>query len=320
MSILQEAIKVLEIEAQGILDLRERLDAGFEQAIELIYTSKDKIVVMGMGKSGLIARKIASTLSSTGTPAFFLHPAEAGHGDLGMVSERDIIIALSNSGETEEILKLIPFIKRFRIKLISLTKPDSTLARQSDIIINTSVDKEACPMGIVPTASTTAALAMGDTIAVVLLIKRGFKREDFAIFHPDGSLGKQLLVKVGDLMHNKQDLPIVNTDALMAETILEMTAKRLGMTIVCDNQGMITGVITDGDLRRGITKWGLAFYDMKAGDVQTLNPIFISKETLAATALSIMQEYSITSIIVPDDEKRPTGIIHIHDILKKGII
>ncbi|MBF0472788.1 MAG: KpsF/GutQ family sugar-phosphate isomerase [Nitrospirae bacterium] len=318
MDILNEAKNVLEIEAQGILDLRGRLDASFEQAIDLIYNSKGKVVVMGMGKSGHIARKVAATLSSTGTPAFFVHPGEAAHGDLGMVSERDIIIALSNSGETEEILKLIPFIKRFRIKLISLTKPNSTLSRQSDITINTSVDKEACPIGIVPTTSTTATLAMGDTIAVVLLIKRGFKKEDFAVFHPDGSLGKQLLVKVADLMH--KDLPIVNENTLMTETVLEMTAKRLGMTIVCDSEGKITGVITDGDLRRGITKWGIEFYKMKAGEVQTANPIFISKETLAATALSVMQEYSITSIIVPDDELKPTGIIHIHDILKKGII
>lgn len=320
MNIKEEAIKVLEIEAKGIIDLKERLDHNFEQAIELLFHSKGKVVVMGMGKSGLIARKISATLSSTGTPAFFLHPAEAGHGDLGMVSEKDIIIALSNSGETREILQIIPFIKRFRIKLISLTRPQSTLASHSDVTINISVDKEACPMGIVPTASTTAALAMGDTIAVVLLIRRGFKKEDFAVFHPDGTLGRQLLVKAGDLMHNEKDLPIVRLDTTMTETVLEMTAKRLGMTIVCDNEGKITGVITDGDLRRGITKWGTAFYDMKAGDVQTLDPIFISSDTLAATALSIMQERSITSIIIPDNHKKPIGIIHIHDILKKGII
>jgi arabinose-5-phosphate isomerase len=320
MNIIKEAIKVLEIEAQGIIDLKTRIDSNFENAIEFIFNSKGKVVVMGMGKSGLIARKISSTLSSTGTPAFFLHPAEAGHGDLGMVTEQDIIIALSNSGETEEILKLIPFIKRFRIKLISLTKPDSTLATQSDISINTSVNKEACPMGIVPTTSTTAALAMGDTIAVVLLIRRGFKREDFALFHPDGTIGRQLLVKVKDLMHKGLDLPIVSIDTNMTETIFEMTAKRLGMTIVCDNNGKIAGIITDGDLRRGITKWGHKFYDMMAKDVITLNPILISEDTLAATALSLMQEYSITSIVVPDNEKKPAGVIHIHDILKKGII
>ncbi|HDH01069.1 MAG TPA: KpsF/GutQ family sugar-phosphate isomerase, partial [Nitrospirae bacterium] len=292
----------------------------FEHAVRSIFSSRGRTVVMGMGKSGLIGKKIAATLSSTGTPAVFLHPAEAGHGDLGMVTRDDVVLAISNSGETEEIIILIPFLKRFDVTLISLTRPGSTLAGVSEIVLDVSVTEEACPMGIVPTASTTAALAMGDALAVALLLRRGFKEEDFAVFHPNGSLGKKLLVKVEDLMHTGDAVPVVDSEAVMTDVTVEMSSKRLGMTIVCDGSGRIAGVITDGDLRRGIQKWGEGFFKMKAGEVMTKGPRVIDRGSLAAKALSVMETHSITALIIPDIEDRPMGIIHLHDILKKGIV
>ncbi|HDO36948.1 MAG TPA: KpsF/GutQ family sugar-phosphate isomerase [Nitrospirae bacterium] len=319
-SLIEIARDVLSKEAEAITSLMERLDENFEHAVRSIFSSRGRTVVMGMGKSGLIGKKIAATLSSTGTPAVFLHPAEAGHGDLGMVTRDDVVLAISNSGETEEIIILIPFLKRFDVTLISLTRPGSTLAGVSEIVLDVSVTEEACPMGIVPTASTTAALAMGDALAVALLLRRGFKEEDFAVFHPNGSLGKKLLVKVEDLMHTGDAVPVVDSEAVMTDVTVEMSSKRLGMTIVCDGSGRIAGVITDGDLRRGIQKWGEGFFKMKAGEVMTKGPRVIDRGSLAAKALSVMETHSITALIIPDIEDRPMGIIHLHDILKKGIV
>ncbi len=318
--IIETAKRVLKIEAEAILGLLERLDSSFERAVEIILNSQGRVVVTGMGKSGLIGKKIAATLASTGTPAFFLHPAEASHGDLGMVTSQDVIIAISNSGETEEVIRLIPFLKRFNVKLIALTgNINSTLAEQADVTLDVSIREEACPLGIVPTASTTATLAMGDALAVALLIKRGFREEDFAMYHPGGSLGRRLFIKVRDLMHTGEALPVVRPDTIMTEAIMEISSKRLGVTAVVDSDKRVVGIITDGDLRRGVQRYGKAFFDMKAEEVMTKNPKTISADELAAKALAIMEEKSITSLIVPDGEGRLEGIIHIHDILKKGI-
>lgn len=320
-NVLEIAKRVLKTEAEAIYALIEKLGSNFEKAVEIIYESKGRVVVTGMGKSGLVGKKIAATLASTGTPAFFLHPAEAGHGDLGMVTSDDVIIAISNSGETEEIVGLIPFLKRFNLLLISITgNPESTLSREADVTLDVSVKEEACPLGIVPTASTTATLAMGDALAVALLMKRGLKEEDFAFFHPGGSIGKKLLIKVKDLMHRGDAIPQVFLGTPMSKTVIEMSSKRLGHTLVMDNNGKVTGIVTDGDLRRGIEKWGGKLFEMTAGEVMTKSPKTVSEEELAAKALSIMESYSITTLVVPDGDGRAIGIIHLHDILKQGII
>lgn len=321
MNILNEAKRVLRIEAEAIKDLIGKLNSDFEKAVELIHQAKGRVVVTGMGKSGLVGRKIAATLASTGTPAFFLHPAEAGHGDLGMVTKDEVAIAISNSGETEEVVGLLPYLKRFDVKIISMSgNPNSTLAKSSDVNINIAVKEEACPMGIVPTASTTAALAMGDAIAVSVLIKRGLKEEDFASFHPQGNLGKRLLIKVSDLMHRGDEIPKVKSRTSMLNAVVEMSSKRLGLTIVVDEKDIVLGIITDGDLRRGIEKWGERLFRRKAEEVMTRNPKSVTKDALAAKALSIMESYSITSLLVPNKEGRAEGVIHLHDILKKGIV
>ncbi len=319
--IINIAKKVLETESEAVLALIPRLDHNFERAVNIIFESKGRVVVTGMGKSGLVGKKIAATLASTGTPAFFLHPAEASHGDLGMVTSRDVIIALSNSGETEELICLMPFLKRFNVSLISLTgNPLSTLAKSSDVSLDISVSNEACPFGLVPTASTTAALAMGDALAVAILTKKGFKEDDFANYHPGGSIGKRLLIKVKDLMLIEDAVPVISEFMNMTQAVIEISSKRLGITIVADEDKRILGVITDGDLRRGIEKCGRDFFDMKPIDIMIKNPKTISEEELAAKALSIMERYSITSLIVPDNDGRAKGIIHIHDILRKGIV
>lgn len=320
-SILAVARKVLKAESEAVSALISKLDSNFERAVDLIFESRGRVVVTGMGKSGLVGKKIAATLASTGTPAFFLHPAEASHGDLGMVTGRDIVIAISNSGETNEIVGLIPFLKRFSVKLISMTgNPKSTLARASDVSLDISVKAEACPMGIVPTASTTATMAMGDAIAVSLLTKRGLNEEDFALFHPGGSIGKKFFVRVEDLMHTGALLPLVTIDAPMSKAVIEVSSKRLGHAIVIDGNGKIAGVLTDGDVRRGLEKWGAKLFDLPAYEVMTKNPKTISQAELAAKALSIMERYSITALIVPGTDGKPLGIIHLHDILRQGIV
>ena len=320
-SILDIAKKVLKTEAEAVYALVERLNSDFEKAVDIIYSSKGRVVISGMGKSGLVGKKIAATLASTGTPAFFLHPAEAGHGDLGMVTERDVIIAISNSGETGELVCLIPFLKRFRVKLISMTgNPNSTLAKSSDVTLDISVKEEACPMGIIPTASTTATMALGDAIAVALLVKRGLDEKDFAFFHPGGSIGKKFFIKVKDLMHSGDRLPVVSLNTPMSKTVIEMSSKRLGHAVVIDADGKIAGVVTDGDVRRGLEKWRGGLFELAAKKVMTRNPKTISGEELAAKALSIMESSSITALIVPDDNGKPAGIIHLHDILRQGIV
>lgn len=318
--LLDIAKKVLTIEADAVSALIGKLDSSFEKAVDIIFSSKGRVIVTGMGKSGLVGKKIASTLASTGTPAFFMHPAEAGHGDLGMVTSDDVIIALSNSGETEEIIGLLPFLERFNVRLISLSgNPLSTLSKAADASLDVSVAKEACSLDIVPTASTTAAMAMGDAIAVALLIKRGFNKEDFAFFHPGGNLGRRLLIRVKDLMHTGDELPVVSPDTSMIAAVMEISYKRLGITLVAGKDMEILGIITDGDLRRGIEKWGKSFFDMTAEEVMTRNPKTILEEELAARALAIMEDKSITSLAVPDARGRAKGIIHLHDILRQGI-
>ena len=319
-NILNIAKRVLKIEADAVLALTERLNSNFEKAVEIIYGSKGRVVVTGMGKSGLVGKKIAATLASTGTPAFFLHPAEASHGDLGMVTSNDVIIAISNSGETEELAGLIPFLKRFNVSLISMTGSlNSTLSKAADVNLDISIKEEACPLGIVPTASTAATMAMGDALAVALLTKRGFNEEDFAFFHPGGSLGKKLFIKVRDLMHTGDALPVISPDTSMTGAVMEISSKRLGVAIVVDADKKILGIITDGDVRRGIEKWGKGFFDMSSEAVMTRSPKTISQEELAAKALSIMEKLSITSLAVPDENGCAVGIIHLHDILRKGI-
>lgn len=319
-SLIEIAKRVLSIEAQSLEALKERIDNNFLKAVEIIHNSKGRVVVTGMGKSGLIGRKIAATLASTGTPSFFMHPAEASHGDLGMVTEDDVVIAISNSGETDEVLRLIPFLKYFNVKLIAITgNLQSTLAKQADAVLDISVKEEACPFGYIPTSSTTATLAMGDALAVALILRNGFKKEDFAFFHPGGSLGRRMLTKVKDLMHVGDELPIIDPSTLMLDAVLEISSKRLGLAVVVDGERKILGIITDGDVRRGVQKWGKKFFEMKAADIMTINPKTINEDELAAVALSTMQRYSITSLLVPSEEGILKGIIHIHDVLKKGI-
>ena len=319
---LKRAADVLRIESDGILSMIERLDESFIRAIELLRDCRGKVVVTGLGKSGLICRKIAATLASTGTPAFFLHAGDGVHGDLGMVMKGDVVLALSNSGETDEILKLLPHFKLNGIKLIAMTgNPESSLAKAGDVVLNVGV-QEACPLGLAPTASTTVALAMGDALAVVLLEEKGFREADFALRHPGGILGRKLLLRVEDLMHRGGQLPLVRHDTLLKEALFEITSKRLGVTGVTDAAGRLIGVITDGDLRRGLQRHGDGILSKRTEDVMTAHPRTIAKEVLAAQALSEMEENPqrpITSLFVLDDGQMPVGIIHLHDILKTGI-
>jgi arabinose-5-phosphate isomerase len=322
VSVIEGARRVLRIEAQSILDLAERIDEGFLQAVELLYQCRGKVVLMGMGKSGLVGRKIASTFASTGTPAFFLHPAEGANGDFGMLTREDVIIAISKSGETREILEVLPLIKRYGNRLIALTaKKDSTLARAGEVFLDIRVKEEACPLGLAPTASTTVTLALGDALAVAVMEKRDFKEEDFALLHPGGALGKRLLLRVGDLMHCGEALPMVSEKTSVKEALFEITSKRLGVTGVCSGDGDLVGVITDGDLRRALEKHSDVL-NLSAAEVMTRNPKWIEKEALAARAVRQMEEFSITSLFVFNHpgERAPVGIIHLHDLLKAGVV
>ncbi|MEK9149987.1 MAG: KpsF/GutQ family sugar-phosphate isomerase [Candidatus Desantisbacteria bacterium] len=320
MDLCTIARQVLEIEAKAISRLMERIGPSFESAVQLILSGKGRVVVTGIGKSGIIGEKIASTLSSTGTPSFFLHPVEGVHGDLGMVTKDDIVIAISNSGRTEEINQIIPSLKRIGVQIIGLCgDPNSPLAKSCDIVLDVSVEKEACPLGLAPTASTTAALAMGDALAVALFKERGLTEEDFALLHPGGLLGKQLLLKVSDLMHAGDTLPRVSVGTPMKSAILEMSRKRLGMTTVIDFEGNLVGMITDGDLRRLIEKGKENILDLPVEEVMTKNPKVIEKDILAIAALRTMEDFSITSLVIVDHNQRLEGVIHIHDILKQGL-
>ena len=319
--ILGRAADVLRIEADGILSIIDRLDENFVRAVQTLRQCRGKVVVTGLGKSGLICRKIAATLASTGTPAFFLHSGDGMHGDLGMVMKGDVILAVSNSGETDEILKLLPHFKLHGLKLIVMTgHPQSSLARAGDIVLDVGV-REACPLGLAPTTSTTVALAVGDALAVVLLEQKGFKETDFAVRHPGGILGRRLILRVQDLMHQGEEVPLVRDDMSVKEALFEITAKRLGVTGVTDGGGSLIGIITDGDLRRGLQTHGDVILHKKTAEVMTVKPRTIDKDMLAAQALAEMEGNAtrpITCLFVLEDGK-PIGLIHLHDILKTGI-
>ena len=314
------AERVLRIEAEAILGLIPKLDERFERAVELLRGCAGRVIVTGMGKSGLIGRKIAATLASTGTPAHFLHPAEGVHGDLGMVARGDVVLALSNSGETDEALAILPPLKRLGVPILLLTgNPTSSLARQCEVVLDVSVAEEACPMNLAPTSSTTAALAVGDALAMVLLELRGFRPEDYAALHPRGSLGWRALFRVADLMLTGDALPIVPESTPLRDVIVEMTRKRKGMTTVTDGAGRLVGVVTDGDLRR-LHLTGKSIDDLSAGQLASREPKTIRSEDLAAKALEVMETWQITSLVIVDEARRPVGLIHMHDILRAKIV
>jgi arabinose-5-phosphate isomerase len=316
---LDLARKVLQTEAAAILALVDRLDERFERAIALLLECRGRVIVTGMGKSGIICRKIAATLSSTGTPAFFLHPAEAIHGDLGVLQSHDVIVALSHSGETDELLRLLETIKRLGARLITITGvPASTLGKAADVTLDCHVSEEACPLNLVPTASTTAALALGDALAMTLLVAKGFRQEDFANLHPGGKLGKQLM-RAEQLMHGGDEAPIVRTSEVMREVIYEISRKKLGMSCVVDDDGRLVGIITDGDLRRHMM--GEArLLDRRADEVMTRHPITIRRETLAAEALLVLEQRKITAVVVVDADQQVQGVVHLHDLWRTGMI
>ena len=321
-NVIQQAKKVLNIEAEAIKTLLDKIDERFVKAVDLLNKCSGKVIVIGIGKSGIVSQKIASTFACTGTPAFFLHPAEGIHGDIGMLAKGDVVVAISNSGETQEIIQLLPVIKRWDISLIVMTgNPRSVLAQSGDVVLDTEVKEEACPLGLVPTASTTATLAMGDALALALLRKKGFMEDDFAMLHPGGTLGRKLLLHVEDFMHKGDEMPLIREDTLIKEGLLEMTSKRLGVTGVCDKNGAFVGVITDGDLRRALEKEGNVL-NQHASTIMTRNPKTIAKDDLAAKALHRMEEFTITSLFIlsDDDSYKPVGIIHMHDLLKVGVV
>jgi len=314
------AERVLRIEADAILGLIAKLDERFERAVELLRACAGRVIVTGMGKSGLIGRKIAATLASTGTPAYFLHPAEGVHGDLGMVARGDVVLALSNSGETDEVLAILPPLKRLGVPILLLTgNPTSSLARQCEVVLDVSVPEEACPMNLAPTSSTTAALAAGDALALALLELRGLRPEDYAALHPRGSLGWRALFRVADLMLTGDAVPVVPENTPLREVIVEMTRKRKGMTTVIDGAGRLVGVITDGDLRR-LHLTGKSIDDLSAGEVTSREPKTIRADDLAAKALEVMETWQITSLVIVDPGRRPVGLIHMHDILRAKIV
>lgn len=317
---LARARRVLELEIQALHAVQHRLGDAVIRALELLLACRGRVVVTGVGKSGIVAQKIASTFASTGTPAHFLHAAEAGHGDLGMLARGDVLVAVSNSGENEEVLRLLPYVRRFGIPLIALTgAPDSGLARAADVVVDVSVPTEACPLGLAPTCSTTAAMAVGDALAVALLEERGFTADDFGVLHPAGALGRRL-TRVDELMHRGSELPAVAEDAPFAEVVSEISGKRLGMTAVLDAAGRLVGCITDGDLRRALERAGDP-RTLRARDVMTRTPRTIAPEALAAQAVAVMERHAITQLlVVPAGGCRPVGVIHLHDLLRAGVV
>jgi arabinose-5-phosphate isomerase len=316
---LEKGKEVIRIEAEAVAALESRINAQFAAAVDLIYGAKGRVIVSGLGKSGLIARKIAATMSSTGTPAVFMHPSDAVHGDLGMVRPGDVMICISKSGETEEIQQLMPILRHLGVKIISMIgNENSFLGRNSDVVIDVSVKEEACPHDLAPTASTTATLAMGDALAITLLQRRNFTKEDFALFHPGGMLGKQLLLKIESLMTSGDAVPIVPGTVSVSDAIIVISSKRLGATCVVDRDGRLLGIITDGDLRRLLQK-NVNITSLTATDVMTKSPKTIRKDLLAARALEVMESYKITQLIVLDEESRPIGMVHLHDLVKAGL-
>lgn len=313
------AKEVLEIEAHSILKLKNSINGNFEKAIDILYSCKGRVIVTGMGKSGIIGKKIAATLSSTGTPSYFLHPAESTHGDSGIITREDVVIAISNSGETKELLNLLPLVKRFGVPMIAMTGGlNSTLAKTSDVMLDISVEKEACPLNKAPTASTTATLAMGDALAVCLLEKRGFSEEDFLVYHPSGALGKGILYKVEELMIQGESLPLASEEDLFTDVIQLISEKKLGIAVLTDKTGIMTGILTDGDIRRTLIKFNNV-QGLKTKEVMTVNPKTVLPDDLAAKALNLMEKYSITALAITDENKKPVGILHIHDLLRAGV-
>jgi arabinose-5-phosphate isomerase len=320
--ILEAARKVLRIEAAAVTALTNRINGEFVRAVKMILACSGRVVITGMGKSGLICQKIAATMASTGTPALFLHPAEGVHGDLGMVAKGDVVIAVSNSGETEELTRILPVIKRMGLPLIAMAgKSDSTLARAGDVFLDISVKEEACPLQLAPTASTTATLAMGDALAVALLLERGFQEEDFALYHPGGALGKRLLLRVDDLMHGAEAMPLVELDTPLKDALYEISSKKLGITGVVDERGELVGVFSDGDLRRTIEQ-GVELLHRPICEFMNRQPKRILRANLAAKALQRMEEHAITSLFVFESESDlvPVGVIHLHDLLRAGVM
>ncbi len=314
------ALAVIQAEAQAVVALAEQINDQFVHACRLMLACKGRVVVTGMGKSGHIAGKIAATLASTGTPAFFVHPGEASHGDLGMITRQDVVLALSNSGETGEILTILPIIKRLGVPLIAMTgNPASTLATFATVHINVSVEQEACPLGLAPTSSTTAALVMGDALAVSLLETKGFTRDDFALSHPGGSLGKRLLLKVSDVMHSGTDVPVVADSASVSRALLEMTNKKLGMTAIVDSGNRVAGIFTDGDLRRMLEK-NLDVHVTAIDQVMTSPCTVIDADILAAEAMQIMEKKKINALLVVDEQQRLLGALNMHDLVRAGIV
>lgn len=310
---------VIRIEAEALKALVGKIDAHFDEAVELVFKSTGRVIVTGLGKSGLVARKIVATMNSTGTAAIFLHPADAVHGDLGMVRPDDVVICLSKSGDTEEIRDLMPMFRRIGVKVIAMIgNVGSPLARLSDIVLDTSVEEEACPHDLAPTASTTAMMAMGDALAIALLEKRGFTREEFAMFHPGGNLGKRLLLRVEEMMVSGANVPIVHAEVPLSDAIVEMTSKRLGATCIVNESGQLLGIITDGDLRRLLQRTKNVT-NVTAAEAMTKNPKTIRKGLLAATALEEMESYNITQLVVVDEGRRPVGMLHLHDLVKAGL-
>ncbi len=319
VSALDLARKVLRTEAAAILSLVDRIDGEFERAVQVLYDCRGRVIVTGMGKSGIICRKIAATLTSTGTSAWFLHPAEAIHGDLGAIRDDDVVIALSHSGETEELVRLLESIRRIGAKLVAITgNVKSTLARAADVTLDCSIDEEACPMNLAPTASTTAALALGDALAMTLLVRKGFREEDFASLHPGGKLGRRLM-RVEHVMHSGKAAPIVSTGTRMPDVFHEMSSKRLGMTCVVDDNGQLVGVFTDGDLRRLMSRTADVL-GLTAGEVMTPRPITLARDLLAVEALKIMETHKITSVVVVDAGGAIEGVIHLHDLWRTQMI
>lgn len=311
---------VIDIEGRAVDALAERIDDGFVRACGYLLDCRGRIVVLGMGKSGHIAGKIAATLASTGSPAFFVHPGEASHGDLGMITHQDVVVALSNSGETTEILTILPLIKRLGVPLISLTgKPGSTLARAADVNIDVGVEQEACPLGLAPTASTTVALVMGDALAIALLETRGFTEEDFAMSHPGGSLGRRLFLRIGDLMHTGDRVPVVTTDTPLRDALLEMTHKGLGMTAISDGDGHLRGIFTDGDLRRALDQ-SVDVHSTPIREVMTSDCKIARADMLAAEGLRLMETHKINALIVLDETDRIAGALNMHDLLRAGVM
>lgn len=314
------ALAVIQVETHAVAQLAARIDEAFVSACQLMFCCKGRVVVTGMGKSGHIAGKIAATLASTGTPAFFVHSGEASHGDLGMITAQDVVLALSNSGETEEVITILPIIKRLGVPLIAMTgNAESTLAKFATVHIDVGVEQEACPLGLAPTSSTTAALVMGDALAVSLLEARGFTRDDFALSHPGGSLGKRLLLQVSDLMHTDEAIPAILESAFISDALLEMTAKKLGMTAIINEEQQIQGIFTDGDLRRMLAK-NLDIHTTRITEVMTANCAVIKENLLAAEAMRIMEQKKINALIVINDERQVVGALNMHDLIQAGIV